>query len=124
MRKRLAAGCLLALLAACSAFSQRKEKKQYITFRTVEGIVRNASGAPVARAVVQLKDTKSLQIESFFSDAEGHYHFAGLSTDVEYLLKADYGRATSGWKTLSLFNTKKTAILNLKLKRLKPEPRP
>jgi len=32
-------------------------------------------------------------------------------------LKADYNGQTSGWKTLSLFDTKKLATINLKLKR-------
>jgi hypothetical protein len=109
----------LALVTCSAAFSQRKEKSQDNNLRSVEGIVTNASGAPAARAVVQLKDTKSLQIESFISDASGKYHFAGLSNDVEYQLKANYDGMTSGWKTLSLYNTKKVATMNLKLKRPK-----
>ena len=32
--------------------------------RSVQGVVTDASGKPVAGAVVQLKDTKSLQIRS------------------------------------------------------------
>jgi carboxypeptidase family protein len=108
---------VLALLPCCAAFSQRKEKSQDNNLRAVEGIVTDASGAPVAKAVVQVKDTKSLQIESFITDATGKYHFAGLSTDVEYQLKANSDAATSGWKTLSLYNTKKIATVNLKLKR-------
>jgi Carboxypeptidase regulatory-like domain len=83
----------------------------------VEGAVTSASGAPVEKAVVQLKNTKSLQIESFITDAAGHYHFAGLSTDVEYQLKADHDDVTSGWRTLSLFNSKRAVTINLKLKK-------
>jgi hypothetical protein len=107
---------VLALLTCCAAFGQRKEKRQDNNLRAVEGIVTDASGAAVAKAVVQLKDTKSLQVESFITDAKGKYHFAGLSTDVEYQLKANSDVATSGWKTLSLYNTKKIATVNLKLK--------
>jgi len=114
---------VLALFSCCAAFGQRKEKSQDNNLRAVEGIVSDASGAAVAKAVVQLKDTKSLQIESFITDGNGKYHFAGLSTDVEYQLKANYDGATSGWKTLSLYNTKKIATVNLKLKRpRRPEP--
>ncbi len=113
---------MLALLTCCAAFGERKEKQDN-NLRAVEGIVSDASGAAVAKAVVQLKDTKSLQIESFITDATGKYHFAGLSADVEYQLKANYDGATSGWKTLSLYNTKKVATVNLKLKRpRRPEP--
>lgn len=111
-----AAAVALLLLASCAGLKQHPGTSQDSNIREVEGTVTNASGAPVDKAVVQLKDTKSLQIQSFITDAAGHYHFAGLSTDVEYQLKADYNGATSGWKTLSLFNTKKVAIINLKLK--------
>ena len=50
---------------------------------------------PVAKAVVQLKNTKTLQIRSFITQDDGSYHFAGLGTDVEYQLKAEHEGATS-----------------------------
>lgn len=106
-------------MLASAAFAQRKQKSQDNPYREVEGTVATSSGQPVDKAVVQLKNTKSLLIESFITDAAGHYHFAGLSTDVEYQLKADANDMTSGWKTLSLFNSKKAVTINLKLKRRK-----
>ena len=109
-------GCWLCLFAASLASAQKKDS-QDTNFREVQGTVTDASGAPVDKAVVQLKDTKTLQIQSFITDSAGHYHFAGLSTDVDYQLKAEHEGADSGWKTLSLFNTKKIATVNLKLKR-------
>jgi len=115
--KAAAAAGVLLLLVSCAGLKQRTRAGQDSTVREVEGAVINSSGRPVDKAVVQVKDTKSLQIESFITDAAGHYHFAGLSTDVEYQLKADYNGASSGWKTLSLYNTKKVATINLKLKR-------
>ena len=33
---------------------------------------------PVANAVVQLKNTKTLQIRSFITQGDGNYHFTGL----------------------------------------------
>lgn len=90
-------------------------KNEDTTTRTVEGVVANAQNQPVAKAVVQLKNTKTLQIRSFITDADGSYHFAGLGTDVEYKLKAEHEGATSSWKTLSVFNSKKTPVINLKL---------
>ena len=83
--------------------------------RAVQGVVTDASGKPVAGAVVQLKDTKSLQIRSYRTEADGTYHFSGLSTNVEYELEAKNDSATSGKKTLTVFNTQKVATVNLKL---------
>ena len=114
-RRTVAAGIAATLLACCVAFGQ-KGGKQDSTIREVEGAVTDASGSPIEKAVVQLKDTKTLQVQSFITDSAGHYHFAGLSTDVEYQLKAEHNGESTGWKTLSLFNTKKVATINFKLK--------
>jgi Carboxypeptidase regulatory-like domain len=111
----LNAVCALVLLVSCTLVAQHPNPNEDTNTRSVQGIVTDASGAPVAKAVVQLKDTKTLQIRSFISAADGSYHFAGLSSNVEYELKADHEGATSGWKTLSVFNTKKVASMNLKL---------
>jgi len=83
----------------------------------VQGVVTDASGHPVDRAVVQLKDTKSLQIRSFITNPDGTYHFAGLSPNVEYQLKAESQGVSSNRKTLSVFSSKKSVTINLKLKK-------
>jgi hypothetical protein len=85
--------------------------------RSVQGVVTDASGKPVAGAVVQLKDTKSLQIRSYRTEADGTYHFAGLGTNVEYELEARNGDATSGKKTLTVFDSRKDATVNLQFKK-------
>ena len=85
------------------------------TTRSVQGTVTSAAGAPVEQAVVQLKDTKSLAIRSFITQQDGTYHFHGLSTDIDYELRADYQGASSGTKTLSSFDSRKQAVIDLKL---------
>jgi hypothetical protein len=107
---------LLAVLAlVCGLAAQDKRPNEDGNTRSVQGVVTDASGKPVANAVVQLKDTKQLQIRSFRTGADGSYHFAGLGTNTEYELKADFEGATSGTKTLSIYNSQKTATVNLKL---------
>jgi protocatechuate 3,4-dioxygenase beta subunit len=97
--------------------AQDKRSGDDASTRSVQGVVTDASGKPVEKAVVQLKDTKTLQIRSFITGPDGSYHFAGLSPNVEYELKAEYQGATSDRKTLSVFNTKKAATIDLKLKK-------
>jgi Carboxypeptidase regulatory-like domain len=109
--KLAAAVCLIGMLFTSALIGQNDDTGT----RSVQGIVTDASGKPVAGAVVQLKDTKSLQIRSYRTEADGTYHFAGLSTNVEYELEAKNGDATSGKKTLTVFNTQKVATVNLKL---------
>ena len=85
--------------------------------RSVQGTVSNAEGKPVDQAVVQLKDTKSLAVRSFITRQDGTYHFHGLSTDVDYELRAEREGASSGTKTLSSFDSRKQAQVDLKLNR-------
>ena len=115
MRILAAAAVVFALLAALPA-QDKKSKKEDANTRTVQGAVLDASDNPVVGAVVQLKDTKTLQVRSFITQNNGEYHFAGLSTNVDYELKADHGGQSSGTKTLSVFDSRKNPNINLKLK--------
>jgi hypothetical protein len=78
-------------------------------------MVTSPEDTPVDGAVVQLKNTKTLQIRSFITKQDGLYYFHGLSTDIDYELKADYQGASSPSKTLSSFDSRKEAVMNLKL---------
>ena len=89
--------------------------KQDTSPKSVQGVVTDAADNLVEGAVVQLKDTKTLQVRSFITKNDGVYHFHGLNPDVDYELKADYQGASSPSKTISSFNSKKQSMVNLKL---------
>lgn len=91
------------------------------TSRSIEGTVMSQTGAPVPGAVVLIKDTKTLQVRSYIAQQDGKYHFYGLSTDVNYQLRAESKELTSKTKTVSVFDSHQRVILNLKLnKKRKP----
>jgi hypothetical protein len=77
--------------------------------------VSAADDSPVNGAVVQLKNTKTLQVRSFITKEDGTYHFYDLSLDIDFELKADYQGESSNTKKLSSFDSRKQNILNLKL---------
>jgi len=113
-----AARCVAAFLLMLGAMlAQDKKPNEDANTRSVQGVVTDASGNPVGAAVVQLKDIKTMGVRSYRTEADGSYHFAGLSTNVDYELKADHDGATSGTKRLSVFDGHKTATINLKLKK-------
>ena len=103
-------------LSIPAAFSQKKKDDQANT-RSLEGVVTSAEEAPLSGAVVQLKNTKTLQIRSFVTQDDGHYYFHGLNTDIDYEVKADYKGQSSATHTLSSFDSRKDAVLNLKMKK-------
>ena len=110
-----AAAMLCAPLLAAQSYKDTYGKKVDDHKRSVQGVVTGPDEKPVSGAVVQLKNTKTLQIRSFITQENGSYYFHELSTDVDYELKADFRGASSPNKTLSSFDTRKQAILDLKL---------
>ena len=107
----------LALLAvgSTSARAQTPRKGEETRVRSVQGAVTNSAGEAVTGAVVQLKNTKTLQIRSFITKEQGEYFFNGLSPDVDFELRAESSGAASGTRTLSSFDGRKQAVLNLKI---------
>src|SRR5947209_1242469 len=105
--------CAVSLVLAAQ---ENKKLNEDPNTRSVAGVVSDASGAPVAGANVQLKDSKTLQIRSYVTHDDGAYHFAGLSTNVDYELKAEHDGNWIGNKTLSHLDTRKTAVVDHKLK--------
>lgn len=85
--------------------------------RSIEGTVLTKDGSPVSGAIVLLKDGKTLQVRSYVAQADGKYHFYGLSTDINYELRAQTKDMTSPTKTVSVFDSHQLVKLDLKLKK-------
>ena len=120
MRRNLMGGMAMVLAAVLlfgtGNLTAAKKKGDDQNVRSVQGTVSDAENNAVDGAVVQLKNTKTLQIRSFITKDHGEYYFHGLSPDVDYELRAEYKNASSGTKTLSSFDSRKQAVINLKLK--------
>ncbi|MDX2269597.1 MAG: carboxypeptidase-like regulatory domain-containing protein [Bryobacter sp.] len=96
-------------------FKGERPKKEENT-RSVSGVVRDPSDNLKGGAIVKLKDTKSLAIRSFITKDDGAYNFQGLSNSVNYELKAESREGEeSSTKTLTVYDNRKAAIINLKL---------
>ena len=105
------------LAAACAGlvFAQSNKDKEDPNIRSLQGQVVDPDDKPAAGAVVQLKDTRTLQVRSFIAQATGEYRFSNLRADTDYEIKADYNGMTSDTKRLSNFDSRKIATVNLKL---------
>jgi hypothetical protein len=110
--KLAAIGLAVLLISAPAGLAQKKKEP---TTRSVSGTVTGPDEKPVVGAVVQLKDTKTKQVRSFYTQEKGDYYFHELSTDIEYELTATYQGASSATKTLSIFDSRKEALINLKV---------
>ena len=104
-------------LSPLNAQGRRDRDNENATTRSVQGVVMDAQENLLEGAVVQLKDTRTLQIRSFITRGNGSYHFHGLSKDVDYEIKADHSGKSSDTRRLSSFDSRPQAVMNLKIAR-------
>ena len=111
------AAVILACVALCfvptAGFAQRGSQNEP---RTLTGHVLNGQDAPLQKAIVYLKNTKTLAIKTYISEPDGSYRFPGLATNVDYEVYAEREGARSDTKTLSGFDNRKQANINLHIK--------
>jgi hypothetical protein len=112
MTRRLAA-IFVVLALATFAFGQKKKEP---TVRSVSGVVTNENGEPIPGAIVQLENTKTLQVRSFITKEKGEYYFQELATDVDYKFTAKWNGKSSDTRTLSSFDSHPAVVINLQLK--------
>ncbi len=110
MSKKLAAFLAIFTLLAVTVMPLAAQAT-----RTLQGQVMKGGDAPLPGAVVYLKNTKTLAVRTFVSDDKGNYRFASLSPNVDYEIYAEYKGAKSDTKTLSAFDSRSTATINLKV---------
>lgn len=112
MRKNAFAGFAIIFIAVLGFAVQQGDG----ALRTVSGRVVNAQDQPLHKAVVHLKNTRTLAIQTYITEPDGSYRFSALSPNVEYELYAEYQGAHSDTKSVSAFSNRKQVTVNLKIK--------
>jgi len=107
------AAVLVICFASLAIANQKKSDEDRL--RMVQGSVTDGQENAIVGAVVQLKNTKTLQVRSFITQDKGSYQFHGLDPNVDYALKAEYQGASSASRTLSAFDSRKQPVINLKI---------
>jgi len=98
--------CTIALISFLPCSSQ-------LTTRSVSGTVTDKRGNTLSGAAVLLENTQNLTVRSYITAKDGHYHFDGLNTDIDFTLKAHYKNWWSNSHTLSKFNESKNPEIKL-----------
>jgi len=79
------------------------------------GHVLSSQDEPLQKAIVYLKNTKSLAVKTYISESDGSYRFPALSPNVDYEVFAEYHGARSDTKTLSAFDNRKQLTVTLRI---------
>jgi hypothetical protein len=83
--------------------------------RSLIGHVVTHKDVPIEKAIVYLKNTKTLQVTTYISEADGSYRFPFLSPNVDYEVYAEHNGARSDTKTLSGFDNRKQLNVTLRI---------
>jgi protocatechuate 3,4-dioxygenase beta subunit len=105
----------LVLLVAGAASQAVEQKGDSTQLRTLTGHVFSSENQPVQKAIVYLKDTKTLMVKTYITDTDGSYRFPALSPNVDYEVYADYQGGRSDTKTLSAFDNRKQVTITLRI---------
>ena len=116
MRRLLPIGVAVLLLSAfLSAQLFGGKKDDAAAPRNLTGDVFDKEDRVVPNAIVYLKNTRSLAVVTFITGQDGSYRFNNLSPNIDYEVRAESGGRKSPAKTLSSFDARKQAHINLKI---------
>ncbi|HKT52452.1 MAG TPA: carboxypeptidase-like regulatory domain-containing protein [Candidatus Angelobacter sp.] len=104
---------LAVILSAALAFAVEQGEG---ALRMVSGRVVDSQDQPLHKAVVHLKNSRTLVIKTYITEPDGSYRFSALSPNVDYELYAEYQGERSGAKTLSAFDNRKQVTVTLKIR--------
>jgi hypothetical protein len=104
---------VLIVAAANPAIGQKNDGSQ---LRTLTGHVLSRENQPIGKAIVYLKNTKTLMIKTYITDPDGSYRFPALSPVVDYEVFAESEGAHSDTKTLSAFDNRKQVEITLRIR--------
>ena len=109
----LASGSFLSAPAARA--SETEQRGSQNESRTLIGHVMNAQNGPQQKAIVYLKNTKTLAIKTYISEGDGSFRFSGIAPNIDYEVYAEHEGAHSDTKTLSGFDSRKEVTMTLKI---------
>jgi hypothetical protein len=95
--------------------SSDNKKSAHITSRTLTGMVTDKSDKPISNAIVYLKNTKTLAVKTYIAQNDGTYRFPELSPNIDYDIYATKDGKKSNTKTLSQFDDRQKANINLQI---------
>jgi hypothetical protein len=95
--------------------NDRPKNQKESNTRTIQGTVKDSSDNALSEAIVQLKDMKTSKVVDFVTKDDGKYAFSDLPMDINYELAAKHGDLTAPVKKVSIYDTRKSVIMNFQL---------
>jgi len=113
MRRLVQFALAAALITFLGAPLYAQKDKNAPQTRTLTGAVMNKGEQPLEKALVYLKNTKTLMVQTFITGPDGKFRFNSLSPTTDYDLFAEYNGKRSNTRTLSAFDSRPEAFMPL-----------
>jgi hypothetical protein len=111
---RLQAMGMLALATALLGTATAQQPAN--TLRNLSGTVTDRSHEPLSGAVVELQNPANSSVESYITDATGHYAFLRLDGATDYRLWATFRGRRSHSRSISKFDSHMQKFINLTIR--------
>ena len=93
-----------------------QSRRGEVLTRSLLGTVwRKGTQQPLVKAVVYLKNDKTLEVRTFITRSDGRYRFDSLSPNTDYDVFVIYNGKRSDTRTLSSFDSRPEAYINFKM---------
>jgi hypothetical protein len=102
------------MLPAALALQAAKEKEE--PTRTVKGLVTDQAQTPIKQAVVQLKNMRTMDVKSYYTDEQGRFYFAGLDPNTDYEITAKSKGLQEKTRKVSSFDDRMELFYEFNLK--------
>ena len=99
--------------AACA--DKHAKRPTVAVQRIAEGQVINGTQKPIEGAIVYLENPTSLDIKSYLTDNQGHFHFTQLAPQTDYEVWAEQNGVQTKHKFISQFSSHTHFQFTLKL---------
>jgi hypothetical protein len=104
--------CAAALFHSAPAMAQHPKS----TMRTLTGTVTDSSHEPLRGAVVQLQNPANNSVETYLTDAAGHYTFKRLDSETDYNVMVVYRGSHTPTRAISKFDSHLATVINFEMK--------
>jgi hypothetical protein len=112
MRKAFFVVAMMLLLIGLAA---AQGKQPNTSGRLLTGRVLDHDDSPLASSVVYLTNTRTRAVKTYIVGNDGGYRFPALSQNIDYEVYAQFNGRKSDTKTLSQFDSRPNANINLKI---------
>jgi hypothetical protein len=107
-----ATSILAAALLSLTAPGLLMQAQQATAARTLTGTVTDTSHEPLHCAIVELQNPANSSVQSYLTDADGHYIFKHLSSESDYRVWVVFRGRHTPTRSISKFDSHPAKVIN------------